>query len=545
MALTVIDTGFSLYNETFLGASDGTSYWGHIGFADGSVWHKYDKPTGVNGCMGYRLSEGSGLAYLFYTPQNLNFNTTYAGFHISIWIYCADPSRLKSLTAGGGLFLVAGSSTSDYKKFLIASGDSYDQLENGFTKFTFDPRNIATSTVGTPNLTNICLFGVFADTTLNTERYNIFIGGITLEGTLTVTGTSTSFWNDLSTLNKSRVYKLNDTYFIHGGVIIGNTIGSVATDVSDNAKKVVFRQSKYYRGSQWYSTRASESGGLTFVDGTSSSTRFVDGNIIIFGIYKFGVSYSEGYADKGSVFECKNGLAGSLISNSMTNSSSYVRLYGTLIEGFSSGCSFPPLPLSCRVVSAQFVSCGEINPGGAVFRDCKFIRSVSLTAALIWSVSTTVTYSKFLSNTACPAVKFSPYYYFYYFYDNEFYGNTTDLQNLDSQNVRVRFKEGTWITTTSGNITLQPHGTITIQGSVSLLGAEVRIYALDGASGDFGTLLAGTESNSSSTYSFSDTYNSDCWLQILKAGYKEFGVALNVLYCDYTYEAHLEQDKNL
>lgn len=69
--------------------------------------------------------------------------------------------------------------------------------------------------------------------------------------------------------------------------------------------------------------------------------------------------------------------------------------------------------------------------------------------------------------------------------------------------------------------------TTTIAAQVSLAGAEVRIYDLDNSpAGSLGTELAGVESCPGSTFSFSTAAGNSIWVQILLAGYKEYGQQL-------------------
>ena len=71
---------------------------------------------------------------------------------------------------------------------------------------------------------------------------------------------------------------------------------------------------------------------------------------------------------------------------------------------------------------------------------------------------------------------------------------------------------------------------ITISANVSLLGTEIRIYDLDNSpSGSLGTELVGTESNASSNFVVTTLVAGNIvWIQIMKAGYEEFGLEYTV-----------------
>ena len=85
---------------------------------------------------------------------------------------------------------------------------------------------------------------------------------------------------------------------------------------------------------------------------------------------------------------------------------------------------------------------------------------------------------------------------------------------------------------------------LTIQSSnASLIGAEIRIYDLDGAGNSFGTEISGVESCSSSTYSYTGTYNNTILVQIFKSGYIESNTTLTLLN-DLVLDVALVQDNN-
>lgn len=86
---------------------------------------------------------------------------------------------------------------------------------------------------------------------------------------------------------------------------------------------------------------------------------------------------------------------------------------------------------------------------------------------------------------------------------------------------------------------------LTISAPVSLAGAEIRIYDMDSTpAGSLGTELAGIESNSGSTFSYSGSAGNTVWIQILADGYVEFGQSLVLPAFDSTFPATLIQDSN-
>lgn len=90
--------------------------------------------------------------------------------------------------------------------------------------------------------------------------------------------------------------------------------------------------------------------------------------------------------------------------------------------------------------------------------------------------------------------------------------------------------------------------TTTIQANVSLSGAEIRVYDLDGSPvNSLGSELeGGTEAlaGSPAVYSFNTTAGNNVWIQILKDGYKEFGLSTTVGDINNTLSIILEAELN-
>lgn len=108
-------------------------------------------------------------------------------------------------------------------------------------------------------------------------------------------------------------------------------------------------------------------------------------------------------------------------------------------------------------------------------------------------------------------------------------------------------RTNTVITTNTGpSITLTDAAiTLTIEANVTLLGAEVRIYDLDGAGNDLGTELDGVESAVGSTFATTTVVNTNqIWIQILKDGCIEFGQSFTMPAIDATFTATLTIDNN-
>lgn len=126
------------------------------------------------------------------------------------------------------------------------------------------------------------------------------------------------------------------------------------------------------------------------------------------------------------------------------------------------------------------------------------------------------------------------------------FSGTVELVNSSVGAVTVSLPSGVSYTNTGPSITVSvASATLTIAANISLVGAEVRIYDLDNTpTGSLGTELAGTESAPSSTYAYSGTGGNVVWVQILAAGYEEFGQELTLPATSTTFTALLRLDSN-
>jgi hypothetical protein len=88
-----------------------------------------------------------------------------------------------------------------------------------------------------------------------------------------------------------------------------------------------------------------------------------------------------------------------------------------------------------------------------------------------------------------------------------------------------------------------PPVVLTITANISLLGAEIRIYDLDNAAyNSYGTELAGVESNTSSTFSYTGVAGNLILIQILLSGYIEYAQQYTIPNTSATYSASLSVD---
>ena len=105
----------------------------------------------------------------------------------------------------------------------------------------------------------------------------------------------------------------------------------------------------------------------------------------------------------------------------------------------------------------------------------------------------------------------------------------------------------TYYNTGAGTVTVVNAVALTIQGSdgISLVGAEVRIYDFNGATGSYGDELAGVESCTTATYVYSGASSNLIYIQILTDDYVEFGQEYTMPAAATTFTATLKTEENI
>lgn len=87
--------------------------------------------------------------------------------------------------------------------------------------------------------------------------------------------------------------------------------------------------------------------------------------------------------------------------------------------------------------------------------------------------------------------------------------------------------------------------TLTVSAQVSLVGAEIRIYDLDNSpAGSLGTELAGIETATDATFPYTGSAGNSIWVQIMLAGYEEFGQAVTMPSVSGNFVATLSSEEN-
>jgi hypothetical protein len=536
MALTVSFDGVNVTK------AEDTTNWSSSNISGPNLWTEEINLQG-NSCVGFLAANKSGYG-VYTSPTSFNFQTTYSGSHIFIWLNITMPGTLKALSEGG-LYLMVGSDTDNYNKYLIASEEYSGVLENGFRRFVLDPTVTPTESVGSVNLAAVKVFGVWIDAGKTARVEQVFIDRIDIGTGLTVYGTSTDFWNDLLNADVGEVsgvrenmygviQEVDGTFFLYGRLRIGDSLGFNSTNVSDFGKAVKFVSQRYYTGSAWSSMVSEDLLKIELVDNIMNPTKFRDGILDGEDAGRLGSSFI-GAAHHATGFD----------ASAMFNPNSYVKLYSTRVYNYQGDVKLSNAPNSA-FLSGAVHNCGTVYPMETKVKKCHISDTASEDAAVCWCEGADISDVTFSSHSNGAALKMPDNSQSTYNFNNLiFVDNSIDVDNQSGGHVNINKKQGANPETYTNDTTFMSTVTITITGSVNLTGAEIRVYDLDSPeSRNLGTELSGVESNPYPFYSYTGELGNAVWLQIMLPGYKEYGQEVVIPNNDTLFTAYLEKDTN-
>jgi hypothetical protein len=364
--------------------------------------------------------------------------------HVFIWINYLSMFNLEAVsTSGGGLYLIVGSSTGNYKAFCIADSTTTARYNGGWKLFVVDPTKTATWEVGTPNMAAVTFFGAGVYTNASFRADNLFIDAIKVGHGIRAygTGTSSDSWADITAddmgteANRWGIVQEQDgILYAYGRIDIGDDQGTNSTTFSDSGKVIQWVKQEYYDNTgTWVPLIADNFMGLKIVDNSTGSTSFTDGVIVgtdrgRSGSTFNGSSLSDTFVELGTNF---------------SNSGSDINLYNTSFNRLYGGITW--VNDSDHVFYSGTVNeCGQFDPVGApVIRNCIFAQTTDVDSALLWNESINIQDCNFIANSVGAAIEMpsaagTPYSYIKLYFS----GNTYDVLNSSGSAITVS-KAGT------------------------------------------------------------------------------------------------------
>ena len=470
-------------NFTIVADAESESGWGNIGSGGGFALEPDYYVQGSN-CISRAVSGNNSRKGAAFTGGPYNFNTTYAGQLIYIWVRCSTPGLLNSIVQGGQEILI-GSSSNNYNSYHVYGYD-YNKPTEGWECFVIDPVNaVPTSTNGSGlDPSNVNYFGAVITTTTQAKGYNIGIDQIAIGGTLTVTGTTdtTSGFSEIAAvafddarLNRwGIITEKAGTIFVKGKIQIGN--GATATTFNSQGESVVFLTDRCLSPSSssqpfdfnkfiddvillspnhfGYNASASNKFGITFA-GTNTTVNF--------GVQS-GNGGRSGSSFTVAAFDDPSGE--NIVSATVeAKDSPVVNLYASTFNNFRSNLNLDAG--TGNFFGNTFSVNGELIPGDHVVKNCNFIEAPR--AAFHFAQDTVIESCNFISNNvaihtdATGTISFN---------DLQFSGNTTDV-NADNP-VTINLVGSNAGTSTGGPIDFVNSVQLKLTGLVD--GSEVRVF---------------------------------------------------------------------
>ena len=206
------------------------------------------------------------------------------------------------------------------------------------------------------------------------------------------------------------------------------------------------------------------------------------------------------------------------------------------------------------ITNVVFDSCGQINPATAIFQDTTISGYAGIEGALLLpTVTDNLSDLSFISSGAGHAIyvsatgtrTLSGIMYAGYGADETadamVYNNSGGLVTLD---ISGGGQEPTVLDGASATTVVNATVNVTIAANVSLVGAEIRIYDLDTTPPDYGTELAGIESNGLATYAYAGSGGNVIQIQIMQDGYVEYVQEYTMPTNDSDLDVILQVDEN-
>jgi len=420
------------------------------------------------------------------------------GDYLFGWIVWLAPGAIAEQNAGG-LAMLCGSSTSAYKVFYVGGKSFGAYPYGGWQNFAVDPELTEDEVFGSP-----------------TDYYIVGAGA-----------------NVLSAVSKGS--PLGFDVFRYGRGELRVAYGSLGDGYATFAGMAAANDNTNNR---WGLFQAI-AGGYKFkglmVLGYGGLTNFTDQNKNIV------IDNTEWVQSDFNAIEIRNGdsiinWTGISISSLGTISKGTFEVVDDAEVNFDS-CTFADMDTfifqpGSTVLSSIFRRCGQVTAGGATFTESKFENSPAA-ASLLASSTNLITKCAFISDGSNHAIEidtpgeytFSGHTFTGYATENGSTGNEVIYNNSGGEVIlnasgntgTISYRNGPDASTVV-NATVN----VTIIANVSLVGAEVRIYDLDTTPPEYGTELAGIESNGTANYIYAGTEGNTILIQIMKDDYIEY-----------------------
>ncbi len=427
MALTIAIEGTGVIANCDAIADTAGGDWAELG--GGTISDEADAFLYGTTSIGNQYASKSGWSYInLDTPLDFDTAGNEEGQFIYIWLNIAAPAAFDTI-ANKGFALYLGTTTSDYREWIIAGEDDANGWAGGWKLFVLDPTKAGSvADTGTFDIGSVDNIGIWVDTNTSVRADSIFIDQIACGNGLRITGTwddttypggaweeVLAYCTDYSNRAWGMLQERDGIMYGFGKFYIGDTAQSAVTYFKDSGKILQFGTTQYWSGSAWVTTIPTDACGIVVEDHASYITTFEDGIIVGSDNGRSGSTFL-GNDDQDIIVDLYAG----------NNAVSVTLCYGTTFKDirgvFNSGNDAQHKFLGC-----SFIKCSQFDPVGApVIRNCSFAETTDVDAALLWNSNINITDCKFIANTLGASIEHPTQGTFGYT-DLLFSGNTYDI----------------------------------------------------------------------------------------------------------------------
>ena len=322
--------------------------------------------------------------------------TTNANKHVYVWAAISTMSQHATI-AGGGLYIIVGSSTTNWNKYFVGGSDV---SQGGFHRYVIDVNKTPSETSATPaTLTAITHIGIGVKGTITAQAENVVVDRIDYGTGLAVErgqSNDPGTWKDVfaedDDINNKWgiIEERSGVFYLKGGIRIGDASGvkdTVWAD-ADNAT-VVFENPLYHNGDALVSAvTAADLYRIEIVGNGTGTTDVSWGEEIGAGDDRRGVlGGSIQSAGPKWAFDCDGDIA----------DVDTVGLFGMQIQG-AGICSFD-VAAKTTIIGDTFVNCDQVEPNLATWLNNTIAAPVP-DRGLLFAVSTTAKQTDFIYSSS-------------------------------------------------------------------------------------------------------------------------------------------------
>jgi hypothetical protein len=482
MALTIAIEGIGVIANADAETNDtgggGTGDWGFTGSGGVSSGITQDTFYYGSDAMSMALSGAKNGWLWFNEGTGIDFTAGTGaadGQHIYIWMHCPTIG-LSDTLANAGVSIRIGSSTTDYRTYVVAGNDGSNGWDGKWKCFVIDPTKAGSiADGGTFDISAVTHFGIRGATTATAKGDNFFISQIAVGHGLRVTGTSTTGWRelvdyctDLPNRAWGMMQEREGIFYVYGDVWIGDATQSADVSFADSGRILQFGVTEYYNGTIWVTSTDVDFYHINVEDHASWTTTLTDGVIVGTDQGRSG-SQIIGNANHNVMLDLYGGL----------NTGSLVALYGTTFKTITGAINFGD-DAQHRLFGVTFSGCGQVDPVGAIeIKNCNFAETTHIDSALLWNEDIDIADCNFIANTVGAAIEMpssagTPYSYSGLLFS----GNTFDVLNSSGAAITINKTAGADPSTSEGSgVTFAASFDFTIEGIE--LNTEVTIVTAD------------------------------------------------------------------